>query len=46
MGFFSRFFSDEAGAADAPVVSEKDSFQEADPVAFDYLLAMMETGKI
>lgn len=46
MGFFSRFFSEEAGVCDAPVIADDESSGGTEPVAFDYLLAMMETGKL
>jgi len=46
MGAFARFFSDDAGDEDAPIVPDENSTEESRVVPFDYLLAMMETGKI
>jgi hypothetical protein len=46
MGFFSRFFSDEPGFADAPVIDADDPVESSVSPLIDYALAIMETGKI
>jgi hypothetical protein len=46
MWFFSKFFSDEPGSADAPVIESDDSPESQQAPVIDYVLAMMETGKI
>lgn len=46
MGFFSRFFSDEPGTADAPVIESDGRPEYEQATTIDYVLVMMETGKV
>lgn len=46
MGFFSKFFSDDAGAADAPVITSADDSTPVASLMLDCAVALMETGKI
>lgn len=45
MGFFSRFFSDDPGVADAPVIDDNATDSLSEPVLCDFTLTLMETGK-
>jgi hypothetical protein len=46
MGLFSSFFSDEPGAADAPIIDDNSNGTPAEPALCDFALILMETGKI
>jgi hypothetical protein len=46
MGFFSKFFSGEPGLADAPAIESDVIPDTPQPPVIDYVMAMMETGKV
>lgn len=46
MGFFSRFFSDEPGAADAPIIVDNGTNNLPYEALNNFAMTLMETGKI